>query len=213
MPLLREQRDDLSALVSLTADALRIAAVFVEKDFWVTEVLRAATAPIELEARGGSRHSVSQIFKGGTSLSRVHGLIERFSEDVDLLVVFPPVDASTGAKERVLKGIRDAVTVHLALDSMNARTEGSPTTGVKRNTRYQYPAIGYEVAGVVSAGVLLETGCRGGTYPTATYALWSMVADHAIDVLGESADTWDEFAAGDRGAGGGRCGRCRGLVR
>lgn len=117
MPLLREQRNDLSALVGLTADALGIGAVFFEKDFWVTEVLRAATAPIGLEARDGSRHSVSTIFKGGTSLSRVHGLIERFSEDVDLLVGFPPVDASTGAKERVLKGIRDAVTVHLALDS------------------------------------------------------------------------------------------------
>jgi hypothetical protein len=137
---------------------------------------------------------VSTIFKGGTSLSRVFGLIERFSEDVDLLVGFPPVDASTGAKERVLKGIRDAVTVHLALDAANATTEGSPTTGVKRSTRYTYPAIGYEAVGIVSPGVLLEMGCRGGIYPTATHALRSMVANHAVEVLGESADAWDEFA-------------------
>ncbi|MCV7125388.1 nucleotidyl transferase AbiEii/AbiGii toxin family protein [Mycobacterium lacus] len=194
MSLLREHRDDLRALVGLTADALGIGAVFVEKDFWVTEVLRAATSPVELEARDGSRHLVTTIFKGGTSLSRVHGLIQRFSEDVDLLVGFPPVDASAGAKDRVLKGIRDAVTVHLALDAANVTTEGAPTTGVKRNTRYTYPAIGYEAAGVVSPGVLLEMGCRGGTFPRATHMLRSMVADHAVEVLGESADARDEFA-------------------
>ena len=106
MALLREHHDDRKALVSRTADALGIGEVFVEKDFWVTEVLRAATASIELEARDGSRHPVSTIFKGGTSLSRVHGLIDRFSEDVDLLIGFPGVDASAGAKERVLKGRR-----------------------------------------------------------------------------------------------------------
>lgn len=195
MALLREHHDDRRALVSLTAGALGIAEIFVEKDFWVTEVLRAATAPIELEARDGSRHLVRAIFKGGTSLSRVHGLIERFSEDVDLLTVFPDVDASIGAKERVLKGIRDAVTVHLALDPAKATTEGAPTTGVKRNTRYEYPDSGYEATGLISPGVLLEMGCRGGTYPTAPYALRSLVADHAIEILGESAATWEEFTA------------------
>jgi predicted nucleotidyltransferase component of viral defense system len=109
MPPLRKSRNELSALIGVTAEALGIGAVFVEKDFWVTEVLRAATATIELEARDGSHHQVNTIFKGGTSLTRVHGLIERFSEDVDLLIGFPSVDASAGAKDRVLKGIRDAV--------------------------------------------------------------------------------------------------------
>jgi hypothetical protein len=193
MPLLREHHDDLNALIGLTAEALGIGAIFVEKDFWVTEVLRAATTPIDLEARDGSRHRVLIIFKGGTSLSRVYRLIDRFSEDVDLLLGFPDVDASTGAKDRVLKGIQQAVTAHLALDSTQVATEPS-TRGVKRNLRYVYDGIGYEAADIVSSGVLLEMGCRGGTYPANAHELRSMVAEHAIDVLGESSDAWNEFA-------------------
>lgn len=192
MPLLRDSPNDLSALINLTAAARGIGAVFVEKDFWLTEVLRAATRPIELEARDGRRHRVSTIFKGGTSLSRIYGLIERFSEDVDLLIRFPSVDASAGAKDRVLKGIREAVTVHLALDPSRVTTEGSPTTGVKRSARYAYPTTANQ-AGGISQGVLLEMGCRGGSYPTSIHALRSMIADYAIDVLGEHHDAWDEF--------------------
>lgn len=51
MPLLRDHPDDLRALIGLTADARGIRDVFVEKDFWVTEVLRAATAPREIPPR------------------------------------------------------------------------------------------------------------------------------------------------------------------
>ena len=71
---------------------LNIDAGFVEKDFWVIEVLRAATTSAAIIAKDRSHHLVQTIFKGGTSLSRVYGLIERFSEDVDLLVSFPSVE-------------------------------------------------------------------------------------------------------------------------
>lgn len=195
MPLLREHRDDLRALIGLTAQARGIGDIFVEKDFWVTEVLRAATAPVELVAKDQNRFPVRTIFKGGTSLSRIYGLIERFSEDVDLLVGFPDVDSSTGAKDRVLKAIRAAVTAHLGIETAKATDEGPSTTGVKRNTRYHYPGLGYEANGAITSGVLLEMGCRGGTFPTQNHSLKSMLAEYAIDVLGETGDTWDEFAS------------------
>jgi hypothetical protein len=89
MALLRQRRADLQALIGATATTLGIDQVFVEKDFWVIEGLRAATAPVELESMDGRQRSVSTIFKGGTSLSRAYGLIERFSEDVDHLLGFP----------------------------------------------------------------------------------------------------------------------------
>ena len=48
----------------------------MEKDFWVTWTLKhvfdLGPSPAQL------------VFKGGTSLSKVYGLIERFSEDIDL---------------------------------------------------------------------------------------------------------------------------------
>jgi predicted nucleotidyltransferase component of viral defense system len=46
----------------------------IEKDYFVTEVLRI------IEQETGSR----VIFKGGTSLSKGWGLIQRFSEDIDI---------------------------------------------------------------------------------------------------------------------------------
>ncbi len=187
MPLLREHPDDLAALAGTTADALGIDAGFIEKDFWVIEVLRAATAQVEVNATDGSRHPVETIFKGGTSLSRVYGLIERFSEDVDLLVSFPPVQASTGARDKVLKAIRDNVASHLG----TAGESSAVTTGVKRNIRYPYPAR-YGSTGI-SEGVLLEMGSRGGAFPTQQHQLRSLVANHAITTLGEADDAWDEF--------------------
>lgn len=49
----------------------------VEKDFWVCWVLKQLfDSPLKDRI----------IFKGGTSLSKVYGLIERFSEDIDLIL-------------------------------------------------------------------------------------------------------------------------------
>lgn len=187
MPHLREQPDDLAALVTATADALQIDAGFIEKDFWVIEVLRAATVPAEVTAKDGRRHPVQAIFKGGTSLSRAYGLIERFSEDVDLLVSFPPVDIGVGSRDKVLKTIRDNVADHLGA----AGAQTAVTTGVKRNIRYPYPAR-YGSA-EITEGVLLEMGSRGGAFPTQQHHLRSLVASHAIDTLHEPEDTWPEF--------------------
>ena len=51
--------------------------IAIEKDAWLTLVLRMLFA---------SELSGHIVFKGGTSLSKVYGLIERFSEDVDLAI-------------------------------------------------------------------------------------------------------------------------------
>lgn len=51
--------------------------VVIEKDWWVTAVLRALFA---------LPYSAHLSFKGGTSLSKCWNLIERFSEDVDIAV-------------------------------------------------------------------------------------------------------------------------------
>ncbi len=48
----------------------------IEKDFWVCWTLKRLFEP--------SGPGIALIFKGGTSLSKVYGVIDRFSEDVDL---------------------------------------------------------------------------------------------------------------------------------
>ena len=52
-----------------------LSPVIMEKDFWVCWLLGIL---FESEFAG------SLVFKGGTSLSKVFGIIERFSEDIDL---------------------------------------------------------------------------------------------------------------------------------
>lgn len=49
----------------------------VEKDWWVSAVMRALFA---------LPYADQLSFKGGTSLSKCWGLIERFSEDIDIAV-------------------------------------------------------------------------------------------------------------------------------
>ena len=94
MALLRDAGDDFASAIDNAAQTLGLAPTFVEKDYWVTQVLR------ELHVRypGGF------VFKGGTSLSKGYGLIDRFSEDVDILVL-PAKDDSARAREKLLASI------------------------------------------------------------------------------------------------------------
>jgi hypothetical protein len=55
-----------------------VLPAITEKDFWVCWVLKKLFESNEL-----SKHLV---FKGGTSLSKVYGVIDRFSEDIDLVL-------------------------------------------------------------------------------------------------------------------------------
>lgn len=49
----------------------------IEKDWWVTIVLKAIFS---------SKYAEHFVFKGGTSLSKAYHLIDRFSEDIDLAI-------------------------------------------------------------------------------------------------------------------------------
>jgi hypothetical protein len=65
-------------LFTESAARLGMTPAVVEKDFWVTWVLDRLFAVPELARL--------LMFKGGTSLSKAYGLIERFSEDIDLIL-------------------------------------------------------------------------------------------------------------------------------
>ncbi len=71
-------KDDFEDLVVLTGSRMGIKDALVEKDFWVTFVLKY------LFEDSPWKHSL--LFKGGTSLSKCYNAIQRFSEDIDLLL-------------------------------------------------------------------------------------------------------------------------------
>lgn len=189
-PRLRESLTDLSVLSRDAAAHLGVDPAFVEKDFWVTELLRAVSFGDEI-ALGDEVKPVTAVFKGGTSLSRVYRLISRFSEDVDVLLVFPE-GAGTNSRDKAIKRIVKRAHKHLGPDDVIGTTVQESTTGVKRNVLFSYPRS--HVSDVTREELLLEMGSRGGPDPHHMHAVRSMVAEYAIDVLGESDDVWEEFA-------------------
>ena len=74
------EHPDFEDLINQTAQTKKIPFSFVEKDYWVTYVL------FRLRAEGIDDF----VFKGGTSLTKGWGLLERFSEDIDLLFTHIP---------------------------------------------------------------------------------------------------------------------------
>jgi hypothetical protein len=69
--------EDRQELFEQVAAERNLTAIVVEKDYWVCWMLGTLFS-------GPLRDAM--VFKGGTSLSKVYGAIQRFSEDIDLCV-------------------------------------------------------------------------------------------------------------------------------
>ena len=162
---LRTRLDELEVYVTRVAEATGIPAAHLEKDFWVTEVLRGA-------ANASESTGCSVIFKGGTSLSKAHRLIRRFSEDVDLVVVLP--EGGKGARDSALKAF--VVAAESTTGVKGAVDPASATKGVKRTAAFAYPTTHRSV---LRPSVLMELGTRGGALPFRRLAVHSLIAEHA----------------------------------
>ncbi len=64
--------------VKITAQQLGMAEIHIEKDYWVTLALHTIFK---------SQIGIETVFKGGTALSKCFGFIERFSEDIALVLL------------------------------------------------------------------------------------------------------------------------------
>ena len=76
--LLTMEKEDLKDIYTETAYRLGMSNIAIEKDLWVCFMLHTIFSSPALK---GIFH-----FKGGTSLSKAYGLIQRFSEDIDLIL-------------------------------------------------------------------------------------------------------------------------------
>jgi len=74
---LKQTTDRQRELLSLVSKQTGLPAMAIEKDWWVTLALKAIFE---------TKWADNIVFKGGTSLSKSWGLIERFSEDIDLVI-------------------------------------------------------------------------------------------------------------------------------
>jgi len=76
--ILKYKEDERRILFRNTAQKIGIHEAIVEKDYWVCLMLDYLFHQCEYEK--------AFTFKGGTSLSKCYGLIQRFSEDIDLIL-------------------------------------------------------------------------------------------------------------------------------
>ena len=74
--MLEISNEELEFVVQNTADKLNMSKAIVEKDLWVCLTLKYLFSSF--------KYKDFIVFKGGTSLSKVYKIIERFSEDIDL---------------------------------------------------------------------------------------------------------------------------------
>ena len=177
--LLRNDTNAFDALRSGAAERFGVDAGAVEKEYWAMEVLRSATAPFD---------GVDEfVFKGGTSLSKGYGIIERFSEDIDLLVI---TDATGNPLKKLLRRIADRVASDLIV-GQERDVEGRGFL----NARYSYPVR--RQVGFLSAGVLLEMGSRGGPLPNQRRPVRSMMSEAADAINLDAAMRYHDLVAFD----------------
>ncbi len=122
----RRPDDDRLAFINEAAARRDVTPIIIEKDFWVCWTLRRL-----METPGLGEHLT---FKGGTSLSKAYGIIERFSEDIDLTIgrsapqIEPtrtPMEDGISGKERdrrakALKGAAQEYVHNTAMPALEA---------------------------------------------------------------------------------------------
>jgi predicted nucleotidyltransferase component of viral defense system len=114
--------------IRAAAQNLKINKLFVEKDYWISLVLQRLSE---------SKFYSDSVFKGGTSLSKSYGLIDRFSEDIDIAIINE--DSKSGNEIRSL--IRN-VEKEMTKDLIEIQIKGLTSKGSRfRKTVHEYDSI------------------------------------------------------------------------
>ncbi|MBW2654362.1 MAG: nucleotidyl transferase AbiEii/AbiGii toxin family protein [Deltaproteobacteria bacterium] len=95
---------------------LGVDASFIEKDWFAVQVLEAISLASNLNI----------VFTGGTSLSKGYGLIKRFSEDLDFIIVTSSNFSKSqrkAARANVLSILREIDDIFILEESLKSRNE------------------------------------------------------------------------------------------
>jgi Nucleotidyl transferase AbiEii toxin, Type IV TA system len=161
------EHEDFEQAMLRAAEHHGLSEQFIEKDYYITEILRIAVTELGEKV----------IFKGGTSLSKGWGLIRRFSEDIDLFVNPNLFDPRPGKNKinGIMKGLTEAAAAYPPLDWR--REEGETIKGLGRNDVLAYESRFAELPGL-RAAIRLEPGIQSGDFPTTEEPITSLVAQY-----------------------------------
>ena len=173
--LLHNDKELFREVVISTAEELGLVVPIVEKDYYVTMILKM----LSLECP-------ECVFKGGTSLSKCHHVIDRFSEDID--IAFSD-KLSQGMRKHlkndIIAGISDALGMPI-LDWDNARSR-------RDYNCYTFsfdPLEGYVTEGRLIPGVKMEVSLALLSFPTDKLQVESYIYRY---LMKENVDIVDEF--------------------
>ena len=206
--------DTMLSAFDTTALRLGTASQNVEKDFWVCWTLDALFNGLK---EGGPR----LLFKGGTSLSKGFGLINRFSEDIDVTVfrddigesaTIEELNALTGNQRRArLDAIKEACQAHIngplraeltrilqdrlrasGLDAGAARVEADEADPDGQTLLIWYPAATPR-SDYVRAAIKIESGAKSALDPNSEVPIKPYVDDDlpALDLTVPAVRTVD----------------------
>jgi hypothetical protein len=184
---------DRSDLFLATANRLGAPLINIEKDFWVCWTLNALYHRLP---EGGPR----LLFKGGTSLSKAYGLINRFSEDIDVTVfrddlghaATPEALAALSGKKRkaaieaiqndcqayITGPLLEALTQLIAEDTKGkGRIETDPDDGTGQTLLVWYPRVDESDTGYVQAAVKIESGAKSALDPNSPRLIQPYISD------------------------------------
>lgn len=149
---LHKNPDLFTDAISITAEYLNLPEIYVEKDYWVTFTLqRIFTSPL----------AEFTVFKGGTALAKCFSFINRFSEDIDLVLLKNPNLTANQLKER-LKRISNAVSEFLPELEVDGITNKK---GMIRKTAHSYSKTFEGEFGQVRDMIIVESSWLGSSEP------------------------------------------------
>ncbi|MGW8317492.1 MAG: nucleotidyl transferase AbiEii/AbiGii toxin family protein, partial [Bacteroidales bacterium] len=160
-------------------DHLGIRTVFVEKDYWITYLLlRLSKSP----------HSDEIVFKGGTSLSKVHKMIDRFSENLDLAILRTEGRTATQVRNLIRKVEKELVK---GFEEVNLEGITSKQTRY-RKTAYDYKrAIASESVTGIQELMILEINSFANPVPFKRMAVSSLIEQFLFET--NQHDTIEKF--------------------
>ena len=164
MEYLHKHKEEFINAVNLASEYFHILPVIVEKDYYVTMILR------ELAERQGF-----VVFKGGTSLSKCHKAIKRFSEDIDITI---DSRLSQGQMKKLKEVIKDiANELDLVIPNIDE------TRSRRSYNRYilEYQSVLYEPDDTVQNAVLMETSFAEVSFPTVILPVHSYIGNMMIE--------------------------------
>ena len=173
MAWLHENQEEFKNAVLFTAEQNRLSPAIVEKDYYVTLILKGLKDRLPFI-----------VFKGGTSLSKCHKVIKRFSEDIDLTIDTKLSQSQMGKVKKAVKDV--AETMGLVISNLD---ETRSRRSYNRYLMTYEPVVG-KMIDELQAAVILETSYAEVAFPTVILPVHSYIGDMMQTEAAELIDSY-----------------------